>query len=116
VKTLEQIRDEVALLLGYTKRPDESPWWDCDTTSCNYHPVPSTIDGIAALWPEGWYTSIDELLNYPCGHELRWRATAKRACKAGETEVLHVSTNGPTEYKTRLRLLHAALAATRSPK
>ncbi len=49
-------RDTIAELLGWKR---EYQWWRHPTIDCvvNAHPIPNTIDFIAAVWPEGvrWF-------------------------------------------------------------
>lgn len=65
--TMEQVRDRVAVLMGW-KQPGASPagsgischrWWrvlnaELRQYESTNHPIPSSLDGIAALWPKGW--------------------------------------------------------------
>lgn len=110
--TIEEVRDDVALRLGWDrfesgpyvktggweKHPDGKPVEVCfDPT----HPVPDTIDGVAKLMPEGWRLALEQR------QTGEWWAEAFRDVPDDYCP----TQRGPTEYEARLRLLHAVLLA-----
>lgn len=92
--------------------------WGDKSSICGYskdkgtrvpcHPVPDTIDGLAALWPEDW--SI--LVGHKCGQLSNpWMATAFRG-SGGK----HVHAEEKTEYEARLAVTVAVYEAMRKEK
>jgi len=105
VKTLDQIRDEVAGMMGWHMNPDPEDRCWIDTQGVYLHeelnhPVPSDLGGIAAMMPEGWKWQVG---NYGVkdSEAAAWR----------ESAVDRHGTFGPTPVESLTRLLHAVLSA-----
>ena len=107
--TIDECRDRIAALLGW--KIEENGWY-VNKHGCpsRIHPVPTTIDGIAKLWPEGWVWNVDYTPDVP--------ARAARVCcyafRAPDGEP-RVGSVAPTEYEARLRLLLAVLEQQNNP-
>lgn len=128
MKTIEQVRDEIAGMLHWelvtadaVNGDDRDGWGGNWSAACIGkwkntkeprwpavdHPIPTTLDGIAALWPKGWRLDyLRERVHKP----NPWFASATSqhwADKAAE---------GETELEARTRLLHAVLTALAAVK
>lgn len=113
MKTIDQIRDEVAALLGWVPPVPDNPFskWhrmnsrqELVVNSIGQHPVPATIDGIAKMMPDGMRLNLTHLTSG------EWAASAISGWEyAGMVY-------GSTEYEARLRLLHEVLGATKGPQ
>lgn len=113
MKTINQIRDEVAALLGWVPPIPGNPFsnWhrmnsrqELETKGCGQHPVPATIDGIAEMMPDGLRLNLTHLLSG------EWAASAISGWEyAGMVY-------GSTEYEARLRLIHEVLGAKKGPR
>jgi len=107
MNSINQIRDEVAEMLGHEPTKMDGYWMQRTGAGFVIKPiseiVPTTIDGIAALWPKGYRWNRSS---------LAWVArqtTYPYECVSR----VEVTDN---EYADRLRLLHAVLAAERNAK
>jgi hypothetical protein len=104
--TIDECRDRIAVLLGW-RRGEHGLERDSGmgvTTVALSHPVPTTIDGLAMLWPKGWVWNVDYTPDVP--------ARAARVCcyafRAPDGDP-RVGSVAATEYEARLRLLLAVL-------
>lgn len=110
---IDQIRDEVAEMLGHEPTKMDGYWMQRTGAGFVIKPiseiVPTTIDGIAALWPKVW-----KWLKKQRGDgQVLWVATSGMK-GYGQKEVAVVE--AANEYADRLRLLHAVLTAERNAK
>lgn len=117
METLEQVRDEIAGMMGYNhaerSRLIDFPHWRKDGDAYRdeegnpSHPIPTTLDGIAAMMPEGWHVTIEQL----AAREWRVRARLRDGVnyEVGPRVMLHA----PTELEARTRLLHSVITATK---
>jgi len=94
VTDIRTIRDEIAGMMGQGWVESEG----CYDSIDGCHPVPSTLDGIAALWPKGW----------------EWQRLCDGGWVASKTrkidDFIEVPDTGD-ELADRTRLLHAVLRA-----
>jgi len=120
MKTIDTIRDELAELTGYTKAADPTkytfenvtvwlnphgmPVMDVDWGIYD-HPIPTDLDGIAAMMPEDYRVSVQD---YSDG----WYALVRHKT-VSPGKVAHRAEQYPTELEARTRLLHAVLTATK---
>jgi hypothetical protein len=115
--TLQETLDEIAEALGHRRCDKHHGWWivgkcpDGDDMLQRFHPVPATLDAIAALWPEGrWEMSIRTwATEHGC---CEWMARARRQGepRGVETECF------PTELEARAALLLAVLRHEKAAK
>ncbi len=115
MKTIEQVRAELIQMCGYKivhTSPDSTCWVDKDDTAQGEEPF-STLDGIAAMMPEGWSWHVGtrtkhgdkgEVIDFACG-AMTTRPDGRGA------RIIERSADGPTELEARTRLLHAVLTA-----
>ncbi len=106
--TLQETLDEIARLKGWRRFGQGgslSDWWGRDKVETFEHPVPATLDAIAALWPHRrWGIAVD--CYSPLGKG--WDAVATRlGHPTGDGEFRHVY--GETELEARAALLLAVL-------
>lgn len=120
MKTIDTIRDEIAGMMGWVRRQQIIPdakgvptergltWaratWPLDYQSSG-HPIPPTLDGIAAMMPGDYRVNI---LQYTDG----WYAHARHK-QVSPGKIAHKAEQYPTELEARTRLLHAVLTATK---
>lgn len=123
--TTDEARDEVAKLLGWRLVAESNDiqrtCWinelyngEPGTGRCiissggdDLHPIPTTIDGIAALWPEDWWITVSNCDNTKLPG--RWHA------RGGNNTHFIPWQMGDTEYEARLTLLLAVLEAKGKP-
>lgn len=111
--TLNQKRDRVAELLGWWRESEidrdsgnSVDFWNSENHAQMDHPVPDTIDGIAALWEQHCPdTPITVQRHRRYGETWRWSAYAP------DNIGIFVPIDPPTEYEARLTLLLAVLEA-----
>lgn len=118
--TIDEVRDEIAKRLGYTRCEKEhgcwhgGPHWPNDNcvagckngmTTRVGHPIAATLDGIAGLMPEGWRMALEQR---PTGE---WWAEAFQDVPDGYCP----TTKGSTELEARARLLLAVLEQKGNP-
>jgi hypothetical protein len=99
-QSIESVRDEIAGLLGWELYG--SSWRFNGALYGRIHPIPSTLDGVAALWPKGW-----AWIRYGCV----WSANA--ASRGGFGNYAHTEDTGD-ELADRTRLLLAVLKAEKA--
>ena len=126
MKTIDTIRDEIAGMLHWelvtadaVNGDDRGGWGGNWSASCIgkwkntkeprwpavEHPIPTTLDGIAAMMPEDYRVNI---LQYSDG----WYAHARHR-QVSPGKIAHKAEQYATEYEARLRLTHAVLTATK---
>jgi hypothetical protein len=121
MQTIEQIRDEIAAMIPgeWIVSPDgiwsKKEWGDDHVRSIRAgclprhgHPVPRTIDGIAALWPKDWQITIEQT-QVP-GMEGGWEVSGMCMFSEGPHNIK--AAHGDDELEARTRLLHAVLKAS----
>lgn len=101
--SLDQLRDECAVLLGWTQR-DGDIWTrpngdDRGYSSRMHNPCPATLDFVAGAIPRGWYVRIE----HDDGGEHWWLA------EAWTQRDDRVITEADTELTARYRLLAKVL-------
>jgi len=106
---VEQMRDEVARRLGWTKSPIWTPvynyWVEPGKDFANHygHPIPDgDLTTLAALWPEGW----DWEVAFDGDGYTGW------INRHGD-DTDHEMFTGPSEYECRLKMLLAVLGKGR---
>lgn len=106
--TVETLRDELARLTGW--RFGSERWWSTPSKHpATYtdqigqaHPIPWTLDAIAAMMPEGW--KWNWIANYKDGV---WQARAE-----APTRHYHCA-DAPTELEARARCVAKVLRHTK---
>lgn len=106
--SLDECQDELARAQGW--RSDNIGWHrgDRGTLDCEYaqdheHPIPSTLDAIAACMPEGCHTQIVIGAGV---HVVGWRPD-------DASHASHIRKNADTEILARARLALACIRATK---
>ncbi len=115
--TIEQVRDRIAELIGWTKPTSADPYWSRSgpaTASCvrheSDHPCPVDLDGIAALMPkQRCIETVTRISDRPVPYEATWRTITGGMSEYGKAYY----GEGPTEIEARTRLLLAVLESSK---
>lgn len=124
MKTIEQVRDEIATMTGHTLDRD-GRWHNPDGTlhgepykdSCyrerirERHPVPTTLGGIAAMWPADRFHFMSSARVICPDLHAYWIARASDIHGDGGNGWTPYEGRGVDELEARTRLLHAVLSA-----
>lgn len=114
--TLDEVRDEVARLQGWDNNVfmlNGDRQWKREVPlladgrrgipeMSDVHPVPPSLDAIAAMMPEGWFTSVEHFTSTP----IRWLSSAVNGFSYGQSAL----GEGATELEARLRCLCKVLS------
>lgn len=122
MKSSEQIRDEVAEMLGHKPTEMVGHWMQRTEKGFIIRPIyeiiPTTVDGIAALWPKGWgfETSSSNWWTDMTGgnnhvNAIMYQVVAHKHSEKYEDADGHVIVGEPNLvwYDAFLRTLHAVL-------
>lgn len=96
--TLEEVRDEIAELQGWVYDGDLWLRGENNAEVETTHPVPESLDTVAALMPEGWIVSLNQWRR-----PVPWTALATSNEHNGISDA--VKSSGDTELLARFRLL-----------